>query len=101
MYPNMIVPTIPTIVPALANAAGMARIPEPRDDFRRFANDLTSLEINVIITKISAYYCLTAGKTPHLIKIRHEQLSINHHDCLCSRRIGDLKLMLILSPGFH
>lgn len=42
----MIVPIIPTIVPAFLNAAGMARIPEPSDDFRRLANDLTSLEIN-------------------------------------------------------
>lgn len=44
MYPSIIVPTMPTIVPAFLNAAGMAKIPEPSDDFRRFANDLTSLE---------------------------------------------------------
>lgn len=45
IYPKMIVPNIPTIVPAFLNAAGIARIPEPSDDFKRFANDLTSLKI--------------------------------------------------------
>lgn len=44
MYPRMIVPIIPTTVPAFINAAGIANIPDPRDDFRRFANDLTSLK---------------------------------------------------------
>lgn len=45
IYPKMIVPKIPTIVPAFLKAAGIARIPDPKEDFNRFANDLTSLKI--------------------------------------------------------
>lgn len=38
------VPNTPTIVPAFLNAAGMASIPDPSDDFKRFAKDLKSLK---------------------------------------------------------
>lgn len=44
----MIVPIIPTTEPAFLNAAGIARIPDPREDFRRFANDRASLEKNIM-----------------------------------------------------
>lgn len=39
MNPTTSVPIAPAAKPAFLNAAGIARIPDPRDDFRRCTND--------------------------------------------------------------
>lgn len=44
MNPTIIVPRVPTSIPALEKARGIARIPDPREAFKRFAIDCPSLE---------------------------------------------------------